>query len=477
MNKVADYLEFYFNADDFRHLAKNAITTTLNTKLNNHLNRLKSINQQLGDKQFKISCDKLIPDIFRKAKNLLQKNPNSLSELNRRELRVLSFALDYSEPGNQSIFSNQLELKSVLQTFDNNWRDSYLNGLFDCYLKNWESKNETKALLGKYIINKLDKYTGNRSVLKSLKLNSKYFDYNNGDVILGSEIALKNISLTNSTKELKLPDRFITYPYFCKVILSFYEKKRNNITQYLDEISNSLVLHNNSVTNKRIISKLIIQANSADFVSMQESIKSMAFKFIGDPSISSNWLPNENATEGDINELKIAKGFLNEWITRQFINVFFERCINDNRRKRFWLKYSKKITQFKVFGPAHTKRILKSDQRISEYVEGRYQVVDREKNVSVFMFSIGGYKLIEFSHPGYAFYAYKNTNIYAPSFDAKHIQTIDTFRNGNMRRLVYRSGYSLYNYSDEGRLSHNDGDMNWEDVFSNWLSIKAGINV
>ena len=261
------------------------------------------------------------------------------------------------------------------------------------------------------------------------------------------------------------------------MILSFYEKKRNNISQYLDEMSNSLVLHNNSVTNKRIISKLIIQANSADFVSMQESIKSMAFKFIGDPSISSNWLPNENATEGDMNELSIAKGYLNEWITRQFINVFFERCINDNRRKRFWLKYSKKITQFKVFGPAHTKRILKSDQRISEYVDGRYHVVDSRRDVSAFMFLIGGYKLIEFSDPGYAFYAYKNTNIYAPSFDAKYIQTVDTFRDGNKPMLVYRSGYHLYNYSDEGRLSHNDGDMNWEDVFSNWLNKKAGINV
>lgn len=477
MNKTADYLEIHLNTDAFRHSAKGVISTSLNNKLINHLTLLKSINQSLGDKSFKITGINLIPDIFRKSKILLLENPNSLSKLDRRELRVLSFALNYSENKQYSIFSNQVELKSVLQTFDNNWRDSYLIGLFDCYLKNWESKNETKNLLGKYIINRLDNYSGNRSVLKSLKSNKKYFNYNNGDVILGSEIALKNILVSQSAKYLNLPDHYITYPYFCKVILSFYEKNRNNISQYLDEITNTLMLHNNSSTNKRIISKLIIQANSADFARMQESIKKMAFKFIGDPSISVNWLPNENATEDDINELKIAKDYLNEWITRQFINVFFERCINDNRRKRFWLKYSKKITQFKVFGPAHTKRILKSDQRISEYVDGRYHVVDSRRDVSAFMFLIGGYKLIEFSDPGYAFYAYKTNNINAPSFDSKYIQTVDTFRDGNKPMLVYRSGYHLYNYSDEGRLSHNDGDMNWEDVFSNWLNKKAGINV
>lgn len=477
MSKTADYLEFYLNANAFRHSATNVFTRSLDSKLDNHLTKLKSINQRLGDKSFKITGNNLIPDIFRKSKILLLKNPNSLSELDRRELRVLSFALNYSENKHHSIFSNQVELECVLQTFDKNWRDSYLIGLFDCYLKNWESKNETKVILGKFILNKLDNYTGNRTVLKALMSNRKYFNYNNGDVILGSEIALKKIMVSQSAKFLSIPEHYIKYPYFSGVILSFYEKSKKNIIPVLEDITSIMEQHNNISTYKRIISKLIIQANSSEYAIMQDSVKNIAFKFIGDPGTSSNWLPNENFSESDIYELKIAKGFLNEWITRQFINVFFERCINDNRRKRFWLKYSEKITQFKVFGPAHTKRLLKTDQRISEYVDGRYHVVDSKRNVSAFMFLIGGYKLIEFSDPGYAFYAYKNTNIYAPSFDAKHIQAVDTFRNPYMPMLVYRSGYYLHSYSDEGRLSHSDGDLDWEEVFSNWLSKKAEINV
>jgi hypothetical protein len=474
MNKTADYLEIHLNTDAFRHSAKRVITTSLNTKLINHLTVLKSINQKLGDKSFKISGNNLIPDIFKKSKNLLLENPNSLSKLDRRELRVLSFALNYSENKHHSIFSNQVELKSVLHAFDNNWRDSYLIGLFDCYLKNWESKNETKDILGTYILNKLDNYFGNRSVLKSLKLNRKYFNYNNGDVILGAEIALKNVLVSQSAKYLNLPDHYITYPYFCKVILSFYEKKRNNISQYLDEITNSLVLHNNGTTNKRIISKLIIQANSAEFVSMQESIKSMAFKFIGDPSISSNWLPNENATEGDINELKIAKVYLNEWITRQFINVFFEKCINDPRRKAFWLKYAKEISQFRIVGSIAIRRILMTDQRISEYVSPRFSKTNsaNDRNAAL-MFIMKNHLFIEFSDEG-AFYAYKLSNPNAPSIEEPYFFSTSNLKTTSMPWLAYRNGWNIYSMSEEGRLGHYHG---WEDVAAHWLNYKAGIYV
>ena len=93
------------------------------------------------------------------------------------------------------------------------------------------------------------------------------------------------------------------------------------------------------------------------------------------------------------------------------------------------------------------------------------------------MFIIGNYTLIEFSDPGYAFYAYKNSNPYTPSLDAKNINSVDDFRNGNMPMLVYRSGYHLHSFSNEGRLTHSDGALNWEDVFSRWILRKTGINV
>jgi hypothetical protein len=85
--------------------------------------------------------------------------------------------------------------------------------------------------------------------------------------------------------------------------------------------------------------------------------------------------------------------------------------------------------------------------------------------------------MIEFSNPGYAFYAYKSNSSSAPSFDPKYVSSVDDFRDGNMPRLVLRSGNHLHSYSNEGRLEHRDGDMTWEEVFLEWIKNKARINV
>jgi len=475
MNNISDYLEFYFRVDYYQNSAQRVPSISLKNRVNKHLNVLEYICNKSEIKSFHYSGRKLIPEIFRKAKKQI-KETNEV-KLNKSELRTLSYALNYSEGDQSSFFANHEELRIIFHAFDSNWRDYYTLGLFDCYLKNWESKHISGEILGIYVLRKLENYIGRRSMLRKLNENIKYFDKKNGDLVLGREIALKNVLISNSTKYLSLPDHFFTYPYFSKVILSFYEKNRNSIAEHLQDIANSLEIHNNNRTNKKIISKLIIQANSIEFSTLRDTIKKMAFKFVGDPSISAYWLPDENFSESEKNDLKLAKKYLNEWITEQFIYVFFEKCINDVRRKRFWSKYAKKIMRFKVFGSIYTKKLLKSDQRIAEFVDDRFHVVNSTSDVSAFMFSMGEYKFIEFSDPGYAFYAYKSSNKSAPSFDNQHVYSVDSFRGNTKKMLVRRSGNYFYSYSDEGRLTHRDGNMSWEAVFSNWLSRIVGINV
>ena len=260
------------------------------------------------------------------------------------------------------------------------------------------------------------------------------------------------------------------------MLLSYYEKRKNELSEIIDGINTALSNHNNIISNKRIISKLLIQINESKLEDLQDTAKNMAFKLIGDPAISSNWTIFENATQSEKIELSSARDILNEWVTKQFISVFFEKCINDPRRKRFWLKMSKNITSFKVFGPLGVKQKLKQDARISEFVDNRFQKTDSQKQVSAFLMHVKDYKFIEFSDPGYAFYAYKQSNTTAPSFNRKYY-SVEDFRNGNMPLLLNRQGHTLYNYVDEGRLRHTDGDMKWEDVFSIWINKKAGINV
>jgi hypothetical protein len=481
MNNINDILEFRFSQNSFSEKGKNIVPTHILNLCQSRISTLNAITEKIGNSMIDEKPTKGIREVYLKFIKISQLNNGFNDKFDKRELRTLTYALIYKEHQENSIFENSHYLLQCFSLLNENWRDSYISGLLDCYLSNWGSSNkESFNILSNFLTSKIENYKGSRSLFQSLKTNSKFFDKDKGDLDLGVTLAISNKSISEATKFLSLPDHWITYPYFSGVINGYFEKSKNRLETALDDISHVLEKHSNSTkatrTNKLIVSKIICHTTTASEI-VQNKVKDVAFKLVGDPGITSIWRPYENASQSEISTINKAREVLNEWVTRQFINVFFEKCINDNRRKRFWLQYSKKITAFKVFGPSHIKRILKTDQRISEYVDGRFHSVDSNRDVSAFMFLIGEHKMIEFSDPGYAFYAYKASNSMAPSFDAKYVSSVDNFRDGSMSMLVYRSGYHLHSFSDEGRLSHNDGDMKWEDVFSNWLKRKAGINV
>ena len=377
-----------------------------------------------------------------------------------------------------TIFSNENELKYALTLLESNWRDSFLVGLIDCFLKNWETKFlKSIEQLENFISQKLDSYSGNRSALTSFKNKKRFFNTKNGDLILGDTIAKLNKPIQETTKILGVPESWLDYAYFSKVIVTYYERKKNKISTEIDNLNGVLIKHNSSITSKRLISKVIIQANKPEFSSIQDKIKKIAFTQIGDPSNVSNWTAFDNATEVERREIIEARNILDEWIAKQFIDIFFRVCINDERRKRFWLKVaSKNRVSFKVYGPIRTKNILKRDDRIIEYLDGRFQTVSSNRDVSAFILYIGDYMLIEFSDAGYAFYAYKMSGTNKPNLNYR-LESVDELRNGSMPMLVYRSGYSINDTNREGRLTHNDGDLSWEQVFEYWFKNIAGINV
>ena len=399
--------------------------------------------------------------------------------MDRRELRTLSHCFDYSDLIlTTPIISSPNHLTIALNTLERNWKDAYLFGLINCYLKNWQSKHvESLTKLGEFIFGKLKQYDGNRNVLKSLKGNIKFFDPSNGDLILGSELALKNKQIKDATKYLGLPANWFSHLYFSRVIIGYYDKRKKDLNHFIDDLDFALIEHKNSITNKRLISKLIIQANTNDYAVLQDKIKSIAFRLVGDAGNSANWSPFNYATENEKEELRKARQILNEWITRQFINVFFEKCINDLRRKRFWLRYAKEIVQFRVVGSKYIKQLLLSDNRIGEFVSPRFSKTNssRDSNAAL-MFIIRSHLFIEFSDEG-AFYAYKLTNASAPSIECSNFHSVSDLKMPTMNFLAYRTGVYINRVHDEGRLGHNDGDLTWEEVAKYWIKEKVGINV
>lgn len=474
MATASDILKIYFSPNTLLKASDYAFNKITTTTIGNNISKLKNITKEVGASNFTFINEELSSKVFKKFKT------SESLEYTTREVRALSHCLNYTESKLTTIFSNSNELSKALEIIGYNWKDIYVLNLLNCYLNNWHSGNsESSKILHDFLSNKLSSYQGDRKVINSIKENFKYFDPNNGDLKLGNEMAIKSISIKNVMTYLSLPESWISYPYFENVIVSYFEKKKDNLPYVLDDIIETLRQHSlnekGTKSNKKVISKIIIQSSKSEFLALQDHVKDIAFNLIGDPAIVGNW-SYSRATEIEYNEIHKAREILNEWITKLFINVFFEACINDQRRKRFWLNMSNNITSFKVFGPKSIKDYLKYDERISKYVDSRFQTTDSQRQVAAFFMQVKNHNLIEFSDKGYAFYAYKKTNKSGPQIDKKY-DTVDSFRNGSMPYLVSRQGYYLHNFNEEGRLSHNDGDMRWEEVFSRWIKEIININV
>lgn len=475
MTNTQDILQFHFASNTLKNSAQKIIPITLSTLIELRINKLHRISEVVGANSFSFSGNNLIPQVFRKFKSSIGSESVTFD---RRELRTLSYSLTYSERNLQTIFSNENELKIALEAMETNWRDSFLSGLIDCLLSNWETKHQ-KSLeqLGQFIEKKLENYSGNRNAINSFKNNKRYFNTKNGSEILGYELALNNINLSYLPKYLGVPEKWISYDYFSKSIVAYYKKNESKIIEIFDDLNNVLKSHQSGnqtgsddikKTAKRLISKIIIQANKPAFATLQDRLKKIAFTQIGDPSNISNWKAFENATEIEKGEIIQGRNILNEWITQQFINVFFNVCINDNRRKQFWLKYVSNITSFKVYGPTSIRNTLKQDERIAEYIDARFETVYSNRDVAAFILYIGDYMIIEFSNEGYACCAYKINSSNKPILNRK-LNSIDDLRNSSLPMAI-QSDSNYYYTSEEGRLFHNS---NWESKFNHWLKEKV----
>jgi len=482
MSTANEILNFNFPYVALQEAAKNTFPETLIQLSELRISKLNKITEIVGETSFKFDGDSMYPKVYKKFHDSISNNSYQLISINnfdKRELKTLSYCLDYSESNKAfPIIASEIHLNIALNTLQRNWKDSFLFGLIRCYLKNWETKHSNSIIkLYEFIIPKLKQYNGGRTVLKSFQTNIKFFDIKNGDVVLGSELALRNKNIKHATKHLSLPDNWFAYPYFSKVIVAYYEKRKAEVQTFVEDLNNALSEHNNSISNKRLVSKLIIQANTNEFTGLQDNVKSIAFRLVGDSGNAANWIAFEIATENEIEDLKKARIILNEWITRQFIKVFFEKCINDTRRKRFWLKYAKEITQFRVVGSTYIRQLLMTDNRINEYVTPRFGNTNssRDGNAAL-MFTMKNHLFIEFSDTG-AFYAYKLSNTNAPSIESSFFESTSSLKTPTMNLLAYRTGCYIDRTYDEGRLGHNDGDLHWEQVAQHWLKNIAGIDV
>lgn len=464
-----------FNFDDSFFLNHGEIHEITKRHISNHIRKL----ERLQHNEFNFSLDmEFQNEVLEKFRSYVSLQHSPEGYFSKKDLRVLSYSINDSFGNSQSILNQNINLNLLLELFTKNWSDNLILGLVHSLLNGWgTSELNNLKTLSEYIITKLKNYQGSRKSILNIKGLTKYLSTNNGDILLGADFVQNDLPIKESLSLLSLPESWISYPYFKNVFLTYYELRINELKEIIGEIEELFELRNDLDFNKILISKIIIQASKPEYSELQDQIKRLAFNYIGDPEIEANWYPAKKSTVSHQNEILQAIQILNQWIIQQFINVFFEKCINDPRRKRFWLRYSKHMTQFCVIGNGPTKRTLLKDDRISEFVNSRYKQT-RIGDDSAIMFALKNHTLVEFSDMG-KLYAYKTLNPQAPKFSTKSYTSLSQLKINYAanNQLIYRTGRTINSYRDEGSQPHSDGEMRWEEVFSKWIAKNIGILV
>ena len=145
--------------------------------------------------------------------------------------------------------------------------------------------------------------------------------------------------------------------------------------------------------NKIVAPLLITYINNNDSKN-KDLLKEFTIKEIGDPSLNNKWSPGKDFTNIERKRLIEAKSIVNQWITEQFIEMFFTKMADniDDDRYQFWKKYLKHIRSFKIFGTDENYNMLKRDERTDLYVDSRFSFI--KGKVSAFAFVVKDMTLV-----------------------------------------------------------------------------------
>lgn len=253
-------------------------------------------------------------------------------------------------------------------------------------------------------------------------------------------------------------------------------------------IESILDKHGLTRTKKLIFADLVEDTDVDGTELRQTQISKFARRKLGDISLSSTWAPFEGATEDEKLRLEHAKELVNRWYARRAISVFFDTCVQDPERKKFWLGYELYIRDFKIAGSSIIKNKLSNDNRIND-IMGRYFITTNSKSLqtAALVLYIKDKVFVEFSDVG-ALYIYNQNNIKIRCLNNRFsIDSINDLKQTELPSIVegWQEPVAEYNwhkrayefidytkYNDEGKMRHAGY---WKERLTAWIKNKMGI--
>lgn len=379
---------------------------------------------------------------------------------NSREMLIMAFHLQY-------VFNDRKAFRYTLSLLSGRWRDSYINGIVFTLQNNWLLlKPEISEDLRRFISARTANYTGKNQRYQRLRDNYNMLE-EAGPLRMAMLIMHNGQPITEAPSLLGFRQTTFALPFYSEVILKYVEK--THISD-INKVRVILERHKLDRTRKLIMAYLVEQANVQGTDARQKEVTLFAQEILGDISLAASWSPFKGATKDEVARLRNAKTIVNKWYTKKVIKVFFEKCVDDERRKRFWLKYVDHIVDFRIVGHWTVRTMLLRQQSISDVVPQHF-VSSQYKQTTALVLCIKDKVFVEFSDNG-ALSVYKHGSQKVAIFDngAKSVFKIDGLKRFSPP-LIDTDIWGVYNvYNDGGKMNHQG---NWESRLENWLARKV----
>ena len=463
MNDINSLLNIdaaYF--DDFHLLANAVIDSQMDKMVAANCKRLRYVEERMMTDYEPVADKRSVDTVIKRVKESVANQTHLSESWSAHELRIVSYYIMYFEDDENSFLG-------AVELLDKHWRDLYFNGTVFYLLNSWNLLHETyRKAVSQLVISKLKQYKGKNKKYLLLKNHANYFD-ENGPSRMARLVSTRDHSVLSAPTLLGFKPSTISMSYYSDVIVKYVENK-DDIS--LEEVESLLSAHSLDRTKKLVLSEMVLRADCSNNAFVQTQVSKLGPRLLGDITIAATWAPFPGATDDQIKTLKLAKELVNKWFVRKVIDVFFDICVQDEDRKKFWLQYSDMISHFMIAGSSSIRRELQTDSRVGELFDSLFiDTNSRYSFTAALIMYIKDRVIVEFSDYG-SLYVYKRNNetISYLNSGVKKIRSVNDLKNTSLGKLVdeswYRGYYTLY---DEGSLRHAGY---WQERLTMWINKK-----
>ena len=443
---------------DFPVLANRVVDHQIELVMNQQTRALRQIEERVDtDKGLKVPTQS-INEVIRKVLRLSSTKDYSMNNWTLKELRIISYYL-MKLRGHDDAYSYAISL------LDKNWKNLYFNGLIFYLLNSWNSiEAKYRSLTCDLLVNKLEQYQESNKRYLIYKNHSNLFG-ENGPLRMAALINAKNITIEDAPSIIGFKASALNQSYYSDVIIRYVKDKD---IHDLNVIESLLGLNTLDRTKKIILAHLVERENNYADGMRRSFLCKFINRLLGDVSMIATWAPFIGATKEEAQILQRAMRLVNNWFTQQIIETFFEHCVQDPRRKLFWLKYVDYIMGFKIVASGSIKSMLMRDHKIEPLLMNHFiETESYTSQTSALILFIKDKMLVEFSDLG-ALYVYSHTHsqVRLVSRNKGKINSISDLKITSMPKLIESDSWDYYTYREEGRMAHL---VNWETRLQAWM--------